>query len=592
MLNLIKTILLPFAVLMINIHTNAQPQGNSKPNIIIILADDQGWGDLGFTGNKTVSTPHINKLSKNGIVLNRFFVSPVCSPTRAELLTGRYHVRGSVSGTSNGTERLDLDESTIADAFKKNGYTTGVFGKWHNGGQAPYHPNSRGFQEFYGFCFGHSGNYFNPILEHNGLPIKGDGYVTDDLTNHGISFMEKNRDKPFLIYFPFNTPHSPMQVPDEYWNNYKNKTLVQTGSQLKKENINHTKAALAMTENIDWNVGRIMKKLKELKLVENTIVIYFSDNGPNGFRWNGNMKGIKGSTDEGGVRSPFIIQWKNHLQKGKVLNQITSVMDIFPTLVDIAGIENHQVKPFDGISLKTLLYNQVDKNLQDRMIVSHWNRKTSLRTQDFRLSNENELYDMNLDPDQKTDVKNKFSEIYLNLNKQKKDWENNILVEMPLTDKRPLIVGHPSLEMTMLPASEGEGKGNIVRSNRFPNSSYFKQWRTKEDKVIWDIEVEEDGEFEVEIYYACSEGNVGSEMRLMFNGNEIISKILRSNDVETKGMENDRVTREESYVKDFIPMKFGNLRLKKGKGNLELSALILKKIDDLEFNLVTLKRMK
>ena len=158
-----------------------------------------------------------------------------------------------------------------------------------------------------------------------------------------------------MAYFPYNTPHSPMQVPDEFWDRYENKPLAQEGRLAELEDSVHTKAALAMTENLDWNVGRIVEKLEELNLMKNTIVIYFSDNGPNGHRWNDNMKGIKGNTDEGGIRSPFIIQWKGNLEKGTTVNNITSVLDIFPTLVELAGIQNEQARPFDGLSLKNLL---------------------------------------------------------------------------------------------------------------------------------------------------------------------------------------------------------------------------------------------
>ena len=580
-----------FAIcILIFLKFNSVAQSN-HPNIVIILADDQGWGDLEYNGNKTVSTPNINRLSKEGIILNRFFVSPVCSPTRAEFLTGRYHVRGSVSGTSSGFERLDLDESTIAEAFSKNGYTTGIFGKWHNGGQAPYHPNTRGFSEFYGFCAGHWAEYFNPVLEHNGEIIKGDGFITDDLTTHGISFIDKNQNHPFFAYFPFNTPHSPMQVPDEYWDKYKNKTPNQSGTESQKEDIEHTKAALAMTENLDWNVGRIMKKLNELNLMENTIIIYFSDNGPNGNRWNGNMKGIKGTTDEGGIRSPFIIQWKDHLPAGRSIENIASATDIFPTLVDLTGIKNQQSKPFDGISLKKILTENNDSAIKNRAIASYWSGKTSIRTQEYRLANDNSLYDMKNDPDQTNDISKVFPDQFEKLLKLKKEWEKNVLSEMPTQDKRPFIVGHPAMYLTILPSSEANAKGNIVRSNKHPNSSYFKQWRNSADEVVWDIEVEQNGLFEVEIYYACSNENIGSTMKIEFNGNILNGKIKAANEKPLLGMEHDRVTREESYTKEFMPMKLGKIELKKGFGELKLNFLDLKKADDFEFNVLTLRRI-
>ena len=150
-------------------------------------------------------------------IFEHFYVCAVCAPTRAEFLTGRYHARGGVRGVTSGAERLNLDEKTIADTFKAAGYATGAFGKWHNGSQFPYHPNARGFDEYYGFTSGHWGSYFDPELDHNGKLVRGKGYVTDDLTNHALDFIEANKGKPFLCYLPLNTPHSPMQVPDQFY---------------------------------------------------------------------------------------------------------------------------------------------------------------------------------------------------------------------------------------------------------------------------------------------------------------------------------------------------------------------------------------
>ena len=170
--------------------------------------------------------------------------------------------------------------------------------------------------EFYGFCSGHWGNYFNPVLEHNGKLIKGNGFLPDDLTDKAIEYIKQNKAKSFFVYLPFNTPHSPMQVPDIWWNKYKECNLDTLHPYSSREIPDHTRAAYALTENIDWNVGRLLNTLSKNKLDENTIVIYMTDNGPNGNRWNGGMKGIKGSTDEGGTRSPLIIRWKNQIKKG------------------------------------------------------------------------------------------------------------------------------------------------------------------------------------------------------------------------------------------------------------------------------------
>ena len=191
------------------------------PNVILILTDDQGWGDLSLNGNQDINTPNLDQLGRSGTQFDRFYVSPVCSPTRAEILTGRHHVRGGVYSTSAGGERLDVDEETIAEVFKSEGYQTAAYGKWHNGMQAPFHPNSRGFDDYYGFCSGHWGNYYNPLLEHNGNLVKGDGFIIDDLTQHGIDFIRKNKTQPFFLYLPYNTPHSPCKYQTDFGKSIK-----------------------------------------------------------------------------------------------------------------------------------------------------------------------------------------------------------------------------------------------------------------------------------------------------------------------------------------------------------------------------------
>ncbi len=388
-------------------------QENKKPNVVMILTDDQGWGDLSLNGNTNISAPNIDRLAQHGVSFDRFYVCPVCSPTRAEILTGRYHPRGGVYSTSAGGERLDMDETIIAEVFKKAGYTTAAYGKWHNGMQYPYHPNARGFDEFYGFCSGHWGNYFSPLLEHNGKLVKGNGFVIDDFTDKAMSFIEKNQDKPFFVYLPFNTPHSPMQVPQQWWSKFKDKELEKLHRDPEKENLQHTRSALAMCENIDWNVGRLINKIKELGLEGNTIIIYFSDNGPNGWRWNGGMKGRKGSTDEGGVRSPLFIQWTGVIEAGKNIKQIAGAIDLFPTLADLAGIQYNTNKSLDGISLKPLLLEN-DNEWKERLIFNHWRGRTSVRSQQYRLDNNNKLFDMVNDPGQYKDISQQKPEITKN----------------------------------------------------------------------------------------------------------------------------------------------------------------------------------
>ncbi|HSG69575.1 MAG TPA: arylsulfatase, partial [Planctomycetaceae bacterium] len=354
---------------------DAQPK--KSPNVIVILTDDQGWGDLSVHGNTNLATPHIDSLARDGVLFERFFVCPVCSPTRAEFLTGRYHLRGGVRGVSTGQERLDLDEHTIAQSFKAAGYATAAFGKWHNGTQYPYHPKARGFDEYYGFTSGHWGNYFSPLIDHNGVMVRGNGYIIDDLTDHALRFIEQNAERRFFCYVPFNTPHSPFQVPEEWYSKFRDAPIEMRNRDPEKEELDKTRCALAMCENIDWNVGRILEKLEELKLADDTIVVYFSDNGPNTWRWNGGMKGRKGSTDEGGVRSPCLIRWPAGITDvDRKIPQIAGAIDLMPTLLDLCGIEHAGDKPFDGVSLKPLL-QLASQPWPERTIFSHWNRHFS-----------------------------------------------------------------------------------------------------------------------------------------------------------------------------------------------------------------------
>ncbi|WP_203532562.1 arylsulfatase [Draconibacterium halophilum] len=516
--------LLVFLVLIVLFSSCSHKQNKTKPNIIIILADDQGWGDLSCKGNTNIETPNIDKLAETGVTFDRFFVCAVCSPTRAELLTGRYHVRSGVWSTGAGGERMDLDETTIAEVFKNAGYATAAYGKWHNGMQAPYHPNSRGFDDFYGFCSGHWGNYYSPMLEHNGEIVKGDGFIIDNLTQKGLKFIEGNKDKPFLLYLPFNTPHSPMQVPDQFWEKYKNKNLEMFHRDKEKEDTLFTKAALAMCENIDWNVGRISQKVEELGLTENTIILYLSDNGPNGFRWNDNMKGKKGSTDEGGVRSPLIMNWKGKLSAGKEIGEITSGIDLLPTLSELAGIDVNTKYPFDGVSIKPLLMNDAPE-WQDRIIYNYWGGKLSLRNQKFRLDHENKLFDMENDPGQYIDVSEKYPSEYQQLLSAKTNWQKEVTSELDRDAKRPFTIGHPSVFQTQLPARDAIGHGNIKRSNKYPNSTYLTNWMATTDKITFDAEVLTSGNYEIELFYTCPEEEIGSNVKLSFNESSVEFKI-------------------------------------------------------------------
>lgn len=571
------------------------PLSAAPPNIVVVLTDDQGWGDLSVNGNKNLSTPHIDSLARDGASFDRFFVCPVCSPTRAEFLTGRYHPRSNVYSTSAGGERLNLDEKTIADTFKAAGYATAAFGKWHNGMQYPYHPNGRGFDEYYGFCSGHWGNYFSPPLEHNGELVQGDGFVIDDFTNRAMQFMEDHREQPFFVYLPFNTPHSPMQVPERFWKKFEDNPLEMHNRDPKKENLPHVRAALAMCENIDWNVGRLLAKLDELKIADNTIFVYFCDNGPNGVRWNGGMKGRKGSTDEGGVRSPLLMRWPSRLPEGREITQIAGVIDLLPTLADLAGVQVISKKPLDGLSLKPLLLREERRRVRwpDRLIFSHWRDRVSVRSQRFRLDHQGNLFDLTADPGQRKNVAEKHPDVTKRLSAAAKKWRADLLSDFgPEHDDRPFPLGHSDFKYTQIPARDGVTHGGIVRSNRFPNCSYFTNWKTSDDKITFDVEVAADGRYEVEMHYTCPADSVGSTIELTCGEAKLRAKIEKAHWPPVKGAEHDRLKRAESYVKDFAAMKLGTIALTKGAKGLTLQAIDVPGDQVGEFRLLMFRRVQ
>jgi arylsulfatase A-like enzyme len=574
-------------LLLLQVTLPTAAAATRHPNVVVILADDQGWGDLSINGNSNLATPRIDSLAKDGALLERFYVCPVCSPTRAEFLTGRYHPRGGVHGVSTGGERLNLDEKTIGDSFKAAGYATGAFGKWHNGSQYPYHPNARGFDEYYGFTSGHWGSYFDPPLDHNGKPVQGKGFIIDDLTDHALEFITENKGRPFFCYVPFNTPHSPMQVPERFYRKFVDQELKMRARNPRQEDVPFTRAALAMCENIDWNVGRILDRLEELRLSDQTIVLYFSDNGPNSWRWNGGMKGRKGSTDEGGVRAPFLIRWPGHIPAGTRVPQIAGAIDLLPTLANLAEVPVVSTKPLDGVSLKPLLTGG-GKDWPDRMIFSHWAGKVSVRTQKYRLDDGNHLFDLEADPGQDHDISAAEPEVSSRLSKARTQWKADLLPALE-KDNRPFTVGYREFPITPLPARDGVPHGNVKRSAGAPNCSYFKNWTSTDDSMTWDIEVATAGKYKVAIYYACPAADLGSVIELSFLGKRLEGKVTEANDPPLRGAENDRVPRQgESYVKDFKPLRLGTIELPKRRGLLTLRALSVAGKQVMEVRAVTL----
>lgn len=542
-----------------------------RPNVVVILTDDQGWGDLSATGNTNLATPHIDSLARDGMTFDNFYVCAVCAPTRAEFLTGRYYPRTGVSGVSRGEGRLNPDETTVADLFKSAGYATGAFGKWHNGTQPPYHPNDRGFDEFYGFTSGHWGHYFSPPLDHNGERVRGNGFVADDFTDHAIEFIEANRERPFFCYIPFNTPHSPMMVPDRFYEKFDDVDPVMRNRDPKAEDVMMTRAALALCENIDWNVGRVFKTLDDLGLSDNTIVLYFTDNGPNSYRWNGDMKGRKGSIDEGGIRSPFFIRWPNRIRAGVTIPQIAGAIDLLPTLTALAGIEATTNNPLDGQSLRPLLLDE-NSEWRPRSLLSFRKNAVSVRTQQFRLDAAGQLFDIEEDRGQRVDVSVLYPETAARLRNEAQQFGKQMRADTEAYANRPFTVGYgPS---TVLPARDGVEHGAIKRSSHAPNNSFFHNWTRKSDSITWDINVDRSGEYEAVLYYTCAKGDEGATLELsMEGGASTRAKVVDVFDPPLYDKSKERVTGSHYTMKDFKPLPLGSLRLEKGRGTLRLGAL-------------------
>ena len=554
-----------------------------NPNILIILTDDQGWGDLSINGNTNLKTPNIDNIALNGASFERFYVSPVCSPTRAELLSGKFFVRSGVNGVTRGYERMNTDVKLISDFFKGKKYKTGAFGKWHNGSQPPYHPNNRGFDEFYGFTSGHWGNYFDPILEKNGKIIKTEGYINDVITNEAISFIKKSN-KPFLSFISYNTPHSPMQVPDKYSDG---KDILLRGRYSKRENIEKTKAAMGMIENIDENIGNVVRLLKEKGVYENTIIIFFSDNGPNGNRWNNDLKDRKGSTNEGGVRVPFFIQWPKNIKKGLKIKQISSVLDVFPTLLELTG--NESLNDLDGISLKRFLDSPSLLD-DERTIFSYWNNRISARNNNYILDHENNLYDLVKDFSQYNPIEKDNNPHYQKLLNDKNEWLTKVVnPNKEKLTRRPFTINYNTAKYTHLPARDAEINGDLKRSSIHANCSFIENWVNTNDYIFWEIDVLEDGINNIELYYTLEKESVGTEIALEFE-NQIIKKTIDEfHDPNLVGFEDDKIERIESYTKDFKKIKIGKMSFKKGLSRLKLKTTKKVGKKSIDFRLLILK---
>ncbi|MEO9571563.1 MAG: sulfatase-like hydrolase/transferase [Polaribacter sp.] len=440
---LIKITFITFTVLLIsysckknNSHysalekkTETQNSSLKKPNIIVILIDDAGYVDFGFMGSKDLETPEIDKLAKNGVVFTDAHVTAtVCAPSRAGIMTGKHQQSFGFEANATGygdSGDIGLADKvvTIADVFQKNEYKTIALGKWHLGGTETDHPNKRGFDEFYGFLAG-ARSYFplkkpskNHMLQHNGERVQFDGYLTDVLGDYSVKFVEQNKNTPFFMYLAYNAVHTPMHAKKEHLEKYKN----------------HSRQKLAaMTWSLDENIGKLTKKLEELKLLDNTLIYFLSDNGgaKTNTSKNGHLKGWKGNKFEGGHRVPFVMSWPNRIKPNTTFNGLTSSFDIFATSIAAANIPVTKNLELEGVNLIPFLKGEKTGNPHENL---YWRKleESATRHQNFKLIKLKNfghvLYDLSTDIGETKDLSNTEPETLKLLEENLSNWETKIM---------------------------------------------------------------------------------------------------------------------------------------------------------------------
>jgi arylsulfatase A-like enzyme len=358
-----------------------------RPNIVLIMTDDQGFGDLGRHGNPVIRTPHLDRFAAQSAWMRNFHVSPVCAPTRASLLTGRYNYRTAAVDTYRGRAMMRPDEVTLAEMLLAAGYRTGIFGKWHLGDNYPLRAIDQGFQQALVHQGGGIGqpadppgnSYFDPVLQRNGQPQPSQGYCSDTFTTAAIDFIRDQQADPFFVYLAFNCPHDPLEVRPEDLAGYAGRDLSPAAfpaiGQPLPEQANQEAIArvYGMVTNIDDNVGRLLTALDELRLTENTIVVFLTDNGPAQPRYNGGLRDRKGSVYDGGIRVPCYVRWPGHIAPQHVIDTPAAHIDLTPTLLAACGVEPPEGVAFDGRSLLPQWLGQ-PVDWPDRTLYFQWHR--------------------------------------------------------------------------------------------------------------------------------------------------------------------------------------------------------------------------
>lgn len=483
--------------------TVAVATASEKPNIVLVMTDDQGYGDLACYGNPHLKTPNIDKLSSESVNLQDFHVFPTCSPTRAALMTGHWANRTGVWHTINGRSLIRQNETTLASMLQDAGYETGIFGKWHLGDAYPFRPEDKGFT--YTFSHGAGGvgqtpdawnnDYFTGHYRHNGELTKVDGFCTDVFFDQSKKWIKEcvEAKKPFFAYITTNAPHLPLLAPQKYLDLYKD----QPGD---------IAAFYGMITNIDDNVGTTRRFIKDLGIEENTIFIYMTDNGSahGSHVYNAGMQGKKDSPYDGGHRVPFMLHFpQKGLTTKREVKTLTHVVDIAPTLLELCGIEKDPAIKFDGLSIAPLLEGKTD-GWKDRYVITDSQRvvdpikwkKSSVMIQDWRLVNGTELYNIVEDPAQKDDLASKYPEKVELLRSYYDEWWNEL--EPTYAETAEFVLGSPKSKVVTL-------NGHDWISKKLPpwNQSHIRgldKFITDDFDGYWAVEVETAGKYDLAFF--------------------------------------------------------------------------------------------
>ena len=491
-----------FIVLLVSeIHiVKAQENLEKRPNVILIMTDDQGYGDLACHGNTILDTPNMDRLHSQSVRFTNFHVSPTCAPTRAALMTGLYTNRTGVWHTIGGRSLLRKDKVTMAEVFKENEYHTAIFGKWHLGDNYPFRPQDRGFLEVLVHGAGGVGqtpdffdnDYFNDTYIHNGKLEEYRGYCTDVWFREAIEYIEKQKDNPFFCYISTNAPHSPFYVDNKYSKAYEGIKNIPSNE------------FYGMITNIDDNIGILTRKLEDLGISDNTILIFMTDNGSsmgdkkieNITAFNAGMRGKKNSEYDGGHRVPFFVKYPNgKLEAGKDVNNISAHIDVLPTLIELCGLKLNKPIDFDGKSLMPLI-NGSDENWSERLLITDsqrvehpikW-RKSAVMSDNWRLVNGEELYNMVDDPGQTNDVALKEPKKVEKFRKAYDTWWDD--VSLDFDDFQAIIIGSPAENPVNLTSHDWHSNTQVPWNHKHVRSGL-------QGNGFWVLDIEHTGIYEI-----------------------------------------------------------------------------------------------